>query len=193
MTLGPITIAIAAITFALSKFQGVVDQVSGILAGLSSAFDVVVERIGRFGLAFQRLRDLDFQGFGEEASNAFAGVGNQIQNTFTEARALSDELVRLRDREIDSIARLAQLEVDISESRRKSAELEKKNAAAAAAELNNAIALVEQRGEIEQQLAADRVSILERQIAQTRELTSAEDRRGLAEARAKLIRIEASN
>lgn len=190
LALGPISIAIAAITFALSKFQSVIDQFKSFVSGIASAFDVIVERIGRSAGAFNKLLTLDFTGFANDIKDAFSGIGDEIQNDFQQARQLSNELQRLRDREIASRTQLAQLEVDISEARRLSQEAEKDNRALALNQLDRAIELTKQRAELEQGIARDRVAALREQVNLSNETTSVEDRSKLADAEVNLIQIE---
>lgn len=190
LTLGPISIAIAAITFALSKFQGVIDTFKSFIAGISATFDVLVERIGRSASAFSKLLSLDFQGFADDFSSAFSGIGDEIQNDFNQAQALSRALQELRDREIASRTRLAQLEVDISEARRLSQESEKKDRNEAVRQLDEAIRLTKERAELEQGIARDRATALREQVNLSNETTRAEDQSKLADAEVQLIQIE---
>lgn len=190
LTLGPIAAIIGVIGAALSRFQGVIDRFRSFVAGGLAAVDVLVERVGRAGLAFEKLFDLDFAGFAEDFKGAFEGIGDEIANDAEAATRLSNTLQALRDREIASRTRIAQLNVDISEARRLSQEAEQKDRAEAIRQLDQAIALTRERSEIEQSIAADRVAALREQVALSDETTSAEDRSKLADAEVNLINIE---
>jgi hypothetical protein len=192
LTLGPIVIALGLITAALSKFQSITDSIGNTLAGAGAVFDVFAERFGRFGLAFEKLLTLDFSGFAEDIKNSFAGIGEEIRNDFNEASALSNALNELRDREINSIVTLAQLRLDAASARRKSAELEKTDRAAAARAIQEAIDLTQQIGDIESGIAREREEIMRRQVELSAETTSADDRRELAEQSAKVLNLEAA-
>ena len=192
VSLGPIALAIGLITAALSKFQSVIDKFKGLLSGASAVFDVVVERIGRVGIAFTKLRNFDFSGFAEDVKGAFGGIGEQINETFNSAVALNNQLNQLRDDEIDSIVRLAELERDIALARQSSQEKEKTDRAGAIADIEKAIELTNTRAQIEIDFASRRRDILVEQTALTNELTTAEDERAREEARANVIRLEAA-
>jgi len=192
LTLGPIVIALGLITAALSKFQSITDSIGNNLAGIGAVFDVLTERIGRFGLSFGKLLTLDFAGFAEDVKNSFSGIGEEIANDFSEASRLSNALNELRDREINSIVTLAQLRLDAAAARRKAAELEKTDRAAAAAAVQEEIDIVTRRGEIEAGLAREREDILRRQVELSAETTSADDRRELENQSAKVLNIEAA-
>ena len=187
--LGPVAIAVAAITAALSRFQGVIDRVQNLIAGAGAAFDVLVERVGRAGLAFQKLKDFDFSGFADEVKSAFSGIGDEIQNDTAAAIELSERLQQVRNQEIEARSQLAQLEVDISEARRKSQEAELDNRALAIAELEKAIGLTEQKAEIERRIAQDTEDALREQVNLSTETTRVEDLSKLADAEVKRIQI----
>lgn len=191
VTLGPISIALALITAALSKFQSVIDRVSGVLSGVSAVFDVVVERIGRVGIAFQKLQNFDFSGFAKDAKEAFAGIGEEIKNDFNLAVQLNTQLNKLRDDEIKQIFNLAKLELDIANARKSAAENEKTNRLEAIRQIDIAIEKTQKRGKIEIDFATRRRDILVSQTDLTNELTRAEDARNREEARAKVIKLEA--
>jgi predicted nucleic acid-binding Zn-ribbon protein len=187
--LGPIAIIVTAITAALSRFQGVIDRVQNLIAGAGAAFDVLVERVGRAGLAFEKLRNFDFSGFADEVKNAFSGIGDEIQNDTAAAIELSERLQQVRNQEIEARSQLAQLEVDISEARRKSQEAELDNRALAIAELEKAIELTEQKAEIERRIAQDTEDALREQVNLSNETTRVEDLSKLADAEVKRIQI----
>ena len=182
LSLGPLSIAIAGITAALSKFQGIRDMFGNVLSGLSASVDVLAERVGRFGLAFVKLKDLDFAGFAKDAKESFAGMASEIKEETAAAVELNSALTQLKDEEINRKVELSELNADIAAQQLKATELEKVNRKEAAAAIEAAIQSAKAKFEIEQDFAKRRAEILREQVDLSSETTSREDREAVADA-----------
>ena len=190
-SLGPIAIIIAVITAALSKFQVVIDKVQALLAGLGAGLSVLGERIGRAGLAFDKLKAFDFQGFADEAKAAFAGIGDEILNDVAVATELEETLQQIRRDRARNLVADARLEVQIADARRRSQELEKKDRLGALAAVNEAIDLTNQKYEAQIGITERSVDALRQQVNLSNETTSIQDVEGLAQAERGLILLTA--
>ncbi len=190
-SLGPISIAIALITASLSKFQSVIDKVQTLIAGFGAGLSVIAERIGRAGLAFEKLASLDFQGFADEIQAAFSGIGDEILNDIAVASALEESLQRLRRDRARNLVADARLEVQIASARRRSQELEKKDRLGALSAINEAIDLTNQKYEAQIDLTERGVNALREQVNLSEETTTIEDVEKLAQAERELILLQA--
>lgn len=187
LSLGPISIAITAITAALSQFQGVIDRVKSIFAGLGTAVDVIAERVGRFGLAFEKLVTLDFEGFANDVKAAFSGIGDEILRETAAAIQLSDQLQQIRRDRARNLVEDARLEVAIANARRRSQEIEKTDRLGALSAINEAIDLTNEKYEAQIDLAERNVNALRAQVELSAETTRIEDIERLAQAERELI------
>lgn len=191
LSLGPIAILIAAITAALSRFQPVIDRVSQVLDGLGAAVDVITERVGRLAKVVAAYQTGGTLAALDTVKDAFSGIGEEIINDTNAAIELKAALQELRRNEANDLVRLAEIERDVADARRKSAELEQTDRAAAADELQKAIDLIEERGRIELRNATERARVLREQVGLSAETTRIEDIEKLREAEANLIRVQA--
>jgi hypothetical protein len=190
-SLGPIAIVITLITAALSKFQVVIDKVQTLLAGVGAGLDVLAERIGRAGLAFNKLTSLDFQGFADDFKAAFSGIGDEILNDVAIASELEASLQQIRRDRARNLVSDARLEVQIANARRRSQELEKKDRLGALSAINEAIDLTNQKYESQIDLSERNVDALRQQVNLSNETTSIQDTEALAQAQRSLILLEA--
>lgn len=190
-SLGPVAIVIGLVTAALSKFQSVIDRVQSILAGIGGAFDVVVERIGRLGGAFEKLLVLDFQGFADEVKSALSGITTEIAQDFNLLSDLERRAQQLRRDRAQNLVADARLEVAIANARRRSQELETKDRLGALSAINEAIDLTNQKYATQIELAQENVAILREQVGASNETTRIEDQEKLAQAQRELILLTA--
>jgi hypothetical protein len=191
LTLGPITVALALITAALAKFESITDRIKTTLSGVGAIVDVVTERIGRAALAFQKLNDFDFAGFAADFKAAFTGIAEEASKEAQAAVKLSEDLLKLKDKEIASIFRLAQLNLEVQDQKQKAQEQENTNAKAAIQNIDNAIAAIEERRDIELGIERERLRILSNQVDLTNELTRRADREAVERQRAKVLEMQA--
>jgi hypothetical protein len=104
---------------------------------------------------------------------------------------LSEDLLKLKDREIASIFRLAELNLEVQDQKQKAQEQENTNAKAAIQNIDNAIAAIEERRDIELGIERERLRILSDQVDLTNEITRRTDRESVERQRAKVLEMQA--
>jgi hypothetical protein len=192
LTLGPVTVAIGALSFALSKFESVRESFQRGLAGIGGAFNVIIERVGKAAFSFEKLFSLDFAGFREDFGGAFRGLTDEIKNDFNAASEAVRALQILEDDEIARIVELAELERDIAVAKREAEELAATDKEAAIAQISEAIRLTEKQFAIEIDFAKRRADILAQQVATKGDLASDDEKRAANEARKAEILLKAA-
>jgi len=192
LALGPVTVAIGALSFALSKFESVRESFQRGFAGIGAAANVVIERIGRAAFSFEKLLSLDFKGFGNDFASAFAGIPEEIAADFTAASEAVRGLQELEDDEIARIVELARLERDISIAKREAEEASATDKEESIRQIQRAIDLTNQQFAIEIEFARRRAEILAEQVRTKGATASDDERRAVEEARANQLRLEAA-
>lgn len=192
LALGPVTVAIGALSFALSKFESVRESFQRGFAGIGAAFNVVIERVGQAAFSFEKLLSLDFKGFAADFGGAFRGLTDEIKNDFNAASAAMLAMQELEDDEIARIIELAELERDIAIAKREAEEASATNKAAAVSQIEEAIRLTERQFAIEIDFARRRAEILAEELRIKGDTVKDEEIRLANEARANQIRLEAA-
>lgn len=192
LALGPVTVAVGALAFALSKFESVRESFQRGFAGISAVFNVVTERIGKFAFAFEKLFALDFAGFRADIGSAFSGLTDEIKNDFNAASEAMGRMQQLEDDEIARIVELARLERDISIAKREAEEASATNKEESIRQIQRAIDLTNQQFAIEIDFARRRAEILAQQARDKGATISDDERRAVEEARANQLRLEAA-
>jgi len=193
LALGPISIAIAGLSFALSKFESVRESFERGFAGMAAAGNVVVERIGQIAFSFKKLLEFDFSGFADGLAGAFKGLVGEIKNDFTAASEEIGKMQQLEEDEINKIVELAGLQRDVSNAKLEAEELSVTNRREAAIQIEKAIDLTKKQFDIEVDFARRRAEILAEQAVLKGETISDNERRAVEEARANLLRLEAAS
>ncbi len=192
LALGPVTVAIGALSFALSKFESVRESFQRGFAGFGAAFNVIIERVGQAAFSFEKLLSLDFKGFAADFGGAFSGLTDEIKNDFNAATEAVRGLQELEDDEIARIVELARLERDISIAKREAEEASATNKEESIRQIQRAIDLTNQQFAIEIEFARRRAEILAEQVRTKGATASDDERRVVEEARANQLRLEAA-
>lgn len=89
-----------AISSAIQRTNEGMEEAQLVMAGLSQAFDVVMDRLAILGNAFSDLIHLDFKGFAQGLKDTFTGIGKELKDEVTQAMALKAQLQNIEKQEI---------------------------------------------------------------------------------------------
>jgi hypothetical protein len=86
--IGAFVVVVGSLIAYLSKTQAGIDLVNKVLAGAGAAFDVVIDRVAKFGGALMKFLSGDIKGGIEGMTKSFEGMGDEIQREINLAMKL---------------------------------------------------------------------------------------------------------
>ena len=155
--IGAIVVALGSLIAYFTKTQKGVEAVSRVTAALGAAFNVIIDRIAKFGGAIIKLFSGDFKGAAADMKAAFSGIGEEIKNDATQAAKLKQQLIELDKADASLTARRASEKVRIAELKRISDDTTKST--------KERIAAANEALEIEQRTAQELAANGEKRIA----------------------------
>lgn len=185
--IGAILVLLGSLIAYFSKTQRGVDAVSKVLAGLGAAFDVIIDRLSKVGGALVKLFSGDFSGAFNDMKDAASGLGDELLREAKAAYQLEAALQAVKDKEIGLITVQAARKKKIEELRLAAKDEEK--------DLKERANLLQQAGDIEKQVLADKLSIAKEEARISQEKldmgeSSRDDIKANAEAQAKVTDLE---
>ena len=155
--IGAIIVALGSLIAYFTKTQKGIEAVSRVTAALGAAFNVIIDRIAKFGGAIIKLFSGDFKGAASDMKAAFSGIGEEIKNDATQAAKLKQQLIELDKADASLTARRASEKVRIAELKRISDDTTKST--------KERIAAANEALEIEQRTAQELAANGEKRIA----------------------------
>lgn len=155
--IGAIIVALGSLIAYFTKTQKGIEAVSRVTAALGAAFNVIIDRIAKFGGAIIKLFSGDFKGAASDMKAAFSGIGEEIKNDATQAAKLKQQLIELDKADASLTARRASEKVRIAELKRISDDTTKST--------KERIAAANEALEIEQRTAQELATNGEKRIA----------------------------
>ena len=95
--IGLLVIAFGSLVTFLTKTKRGAEILEVAFAGLSATFNVIVDRVSKFGGAIVKLFQGDTKGALKDVKGAFTGIGDEIRQDTKDAIALKQATVNLRD------------------------------------------------------------------------------------------------
>lgn len=99
--IGAIVVLLGSLVAWFSKTQTGIDLVNKVLAGLSAGFDVIIDRVAKFGGALIKMLSGDWKGGLSDMKDSFSGIGDEIQREVNLALELERVLQRVEKAEIN--------------------------------------------------------------------------------------------
>lgn len=155
--IGAIIVALGSLIAYFTKTQKGIEAASRVTAALGAAFNVIIDRIAKFGGAIIKLFSGDFKGAASDMKAAFSGIGEEIKNDATQAAKLKQQLIELDKADASLTARRASEKVRIAELKRISDDTTKST--------KERIAAANEALEIEQRTAQELAANGEKRIA----------------------------
>jgi hypothetical protein len=106
---GALVVALGSLIAFFTSTQRGADLVSKSVDGLKAGFAVLVDRLSGVGEALGLIFSGDFKDGFAQLKEQFKGIGDEIARETLEAKALTDQLQKLEDKEIDAIGVKAKL------------------------------------------------------------------------------------
>ncbi|UAB85691.1 hypothetical protein INR75_06665 [Zunongwangia sp. SCSIO 43204] len=150
--IGAIVVLLGSLVAWFTKTQTGIDLVNKVLAGLGAAFDVVIDRVAKFGGGIVKLLSGDWKGGLADMKDSFAGVGDEILRETKLAAQLEAELQKLQRQEIAVKVARSEINKQIKEQN-KIAEDTTKTFEERQKAINKAISLEQEQIKIENDLA----------------------------------------
>ena len=95
--IGALLIAFGSLVTFLTKTKKGAELLEVAFAGISATFNVIVDRISKFGGAIVKLFQGDSKGALKDVKDSFVGIGDEIRQDTQDAIALKQAFVALRD------------------------------------------------------------------------------------------------
>ena len=150
--IGALLVLIGSLVAWFSKTQTGIDLVNKVLAGLGAAFDVVIDRVAKFGGGIVKLLSGDWKGGLADMKDSFAGVGDEILRETKLAVQLEAELQKLERQQIAVKVARSEINKQIKEQN-KLAEDTTKTFEERQKAINKAISLEQEQIKVENDLA----------------------------------------
>lgn len=154
--IGAIIVVIGSLVAWFSKTQAGIDLVNKALAGMGAFFDVIIDRLSKFGGAIVKLISGDLKGFFTDATEAASGFGDEIAREVELSIKLEAELQKLERRQIATSVARSEINKQIKEQN-KLAEDTSKSIQERQTAIEKAISLEEKQIAIENNLANDQL------------------------------------
>lgn len=164
--LGAILVVVGSLAAAFTKLQGPMNFINDILAGMNSAFNEVVKRIGIFGEAIGFLLDGEFTKAWETAGKAVEGIGGALVDAYNAGTDIEEQTRRINILEAQRLLQVAELERKI-EQLKLTAEDQSKTQEVRLKASNEAYALQEKRVGLLVDLERQRIAVAEAAFEQS--------------------------
>ncbi len=109
--------ALAALTAAFKSADTGATAFASALKAIKNVVEVVIDRVASLAKSLISLVKLDFQGFKENAKDAFGGVGDAIRDAARAGWEYEQQMDRIKDAEAASLIRVAKLKNEIADLR----------------------------------------------------------------------------
>jgi len=155
--IGLVVIALGALVTWFSKTQKGIDLLNQVLAGAGAAFDVIIDRVSKFGESLAKFLKGDIKGGIDGITGAFKGMGDEIQRETKLAAKLEKVLQDVTKAEINLDIRRSATNKKLAELKRLSEDTSKN--------MKDRIQAAQDFAKIEDKLIAEEVSNQEKRVA----------------------------
>ena len=116
--IGAILIALGSLITFLTKSQRGMDLVTKAAEAFSAVFNVLIDRVIKFGEGIFKLLSGDFKGAIDSIGSAFSGVADEIQGAIIQSQIFAQAVIDLEIAQIKFIRTQAILQRDLNEQRK---------------------------------------------------------------------------